>query len=59
MTLKHSQVLKIFVNLMVSQLSRAGEHGQQVSVIGQILHSAVPQSRSTLSVSKSVLREDV
>lgn len=38
---------------VVSQLSWRGEHGQEVPVVGQIFHSAAPQSRP------SVLREDV
>lgn len=52
-------LLNLVMSLMRSQLSRAGKHGQQVTVVGQIFHCAAPQSCSTLSVFKSVLREDV
>lgn len=46
-------------DVVKSQLSWAGEHGQQVLVVAQIFLSAASQSCSTLSVSKPVLREDV
>lgn len=36
------------MSLMMSQLSRVCKHGQQVTVVGQIFHSAAPQSCSTL-----------
>lgn len=40
----------------MSQLTRPGEHGQQVLVVAQIFDGAAPESGATLAVGRSVRR---